>query len=213
MQDGRTESTEAAVAAADADRRLVERAKGGDLRAFEALVRRYERWVYTLALRMVGDRAEAEDLAQEVFLKVYTGLAGFRGASRFSTWLYAIASHQCLDHRAARDRRPVPFSSLRGSGSASGDPPDSAERIADRAPRADEMLERREAALQVRAALSGLTDDHRLILILREIQGLSYDEIAESLGESVGTVRSRLSRARAALRLRLVSAATDGRRA
>jgi len=81
------------TAAADEDRRLVDRARTGDVRAFEALVRRYERWVFTLALRMVGDRADAEDIAQEVFLKAYRGLPGFRGGSRFSTWLYAIASH------------------------------------------------------------------------------------------------------------------------
>jgi len=207
------ERIEAAAATADADRRLVERAQGGDLQAFEALVRRYERFVFTLALRMLGDRDEADDVAQEIFLKAYSGLSGFRGASRFSTWLYAIASHHCLDSRVARTRRPVPLSSLHGSGNAAGDPPDPAERLADPAPRADELLERKEAALQVQAALSELTEDHRLILVLREIQGLSYDEIAESIGEEIGTVRSRLHRGRVALRLRLGSAATDGREA
>jgi len=211
VQEERIETTETAVA--DADRRLVERVRGGDLRAFEALVRRYERFVFTLALRMLGDRDEADDVAQEIFLKAYTGLPSFRGASRFSTWLYAIASHHCLDSRASRTRRPVSFSSLQASGHASDDPPDPASRLADPAPRADELLERKEAALQVQAALAGLTDDHRLILILREIQGLSYDEIAESIGEELGTVRSRLHRARAAFRLRVQSAAADGREA
>jgi RNA polymerase sigma-70 factor (ECF subfamily) len=194
----------------DTDRRLVDRARGGDLRAFEALVRRYERWVYTLALRMVADRGEAEDIAQEVFLKVHTGLSGFRGASRFSTWLYAIASHHCLNHLASRGRRPRPASSRTPEGA--DDPPGLLERLADDAPGPDELLERQEAARQVRGALAELTDDHRLILILREIQGLSYEEIAEAVGVEVGTVRSRIHRARTALRLRMLSAAADGGR-
>ncbi len=207
MQDGGAEKV--AASASDPDSRLVERARAGDARAFEALVRRYERWVFTLALRMVGDRGEAEDVAQDVFLKAYTGLSGFRGSSRFSTWLYAIASHHCLNHLASRARRPVPESSLRPAGSDADDPPGPVERLADEAPRADELLERQETARQVQEALLGLTDDHRLILVLREIQGLSYEEIAEAIGVEVGTVRSRLHRARMALKLRLLSVLAD----
>jgi RNA polymerase sigma-70 factor (ECF subfamily) len=197
-------------AADDPDIRLVERAQSGDVRAFEALVRRYERWVFTLALRMVGDRGEAEDMAQDVFLKAYAGLSGFRGSSRFSTWLYAIASHHCLNYLASRARRPVPESTLGPAGSDVDDPPGLIERAADGAPRADEILERQETARQVQEALQGLTGDHRLVLILREIQGLSYEEIAEAIGAEVGTVRSRLHRARMALKLRLVSILADG---
>jgi RNA polymerase sigma-70 factor (ECF subfamily) len=208
VQGGETEKRPAD--AADPDSRLVERAKAGDVRAFEALVRRYERWVFTLALRMVGDRGEAEDVAQDVFLKAYAGLSGFRGSSRFSTWLYAIASHHCLNHLAARARRPVPESTLGPPGSGADDPPGPIERAADGAPRPDELLERQETARQVQEALQALTEDHRLILVLREIQGLSYEEIAAAIGVEVGTVRSRLHRARMALKLGLRSLMADG---
>ncbi len=201
VQEGGAEKS--AAVGEDPDSRLVERAQAGDARAFEALVRRYERWVFTLTLRMVGDRDEAEDLAQDVFVKAYAGLSGFRGASRFSTWLYAIASNHCLNDLASRARRPLTESSLRPAGSEADDPPGLVERLADESPRADALLERQETVRQVQDALLQLTEEHRLILVLREIQGLSYEEIAETLGAEVGTVRSRLHRARLALRLRL----------
>jgi RNA polymerase sigma-70 factor, ECF subfamily len=207
VQDGG--AAKIAATAEDPDSHLVARAQAGDGRAFEALVRRYERWVFTLAIRMVGDRGEAEDIAQDVFLKAYGGLSAFRGASRFSTWLYAIASHHCLNHLASRARRPVPESSLRPPGSDADDPPGPVERLADEAPRADALLERQETVRQVQEALLRLTEDHRLILVLREIQGLSYEEIAEAVGTEVGTVRSRLHRARMALKLGLLPVLAD----
>ncbi|MGH7377057.1 MAG: RNA polymerase sigma factor, partial [Candidatus Methylomirabilales bacterium] len=169
-----------ARAAADEDRRLVDRARAGDAGAFEALVRRYQGWVFTLALRMTGDRAEAEDLGQEIFLKAYRGLGGFKGASRFSTWLYAIATHHCLNHLQARGRRGG--SSGRGRGATGDDPSAAVERLPDGAPRADALLERADLARLVQAELGHLREEHRLILVLRDIQGLSYEEIARTLG-------------------------------
>ncbi|HSB70005.1 MAG TPA: sigma-70 family RNA polymerase sigma factor [Candidatus Methylomirabilis sp.] len=183
------------------DHSLVTRTQAGDVAAFEALVRRYERWVFSLTLRMVGDRGEAEDMAQEVFLKAYRGLPRFKGNSRFSTWLYAIASHHCLNHLQGRRRRPA--ASARGSAGVAGEDLPAAERLPDEAPRADDLLEREELARIVQTELTFLTEEHRLILILRDIQGLAYHEIAETLGVELGTVRSRLHRARAAMRERL----------
>lgn len=180
------------------------RARDGDARAFEKLVRRYESWVFTLALRMVGDRADAEDIAQEVFLKAHRGLAGFRGGSRFSTWLYAIASHHCLNHLAGRETRArrarVVDSASDGEGRSSSP---LLERLPDTAPGPDILLERRDLRAAMERALLQLTEDHRIVVILRDVQGMSYDDIAETLGIELGTVRSRLHRARMELRTRL----------
>jgi RNA polymerase sigma-70 factor (ECF subfamily) len=199
------------TAAADEDRRLVDRAQTGDVRAFEALVRRYERWVFTLALRMVGDRADAEDIAQEVFLKAYRGLSGFRGGSRFSTWLYAIASHHCLNHLASRDVRARRAARVGNPAGADGETSTPAvDRVADDAPGPDAALERRDLRRMIQSALASLTEEHRIVLILRDIHGMSYDEIAENLGVELGTVRSRLHRARMELKTRLAPYLVDG---
>jgi RNA polymerase sigma-70 factor (ECF subfamily) len=191
-------------AEADDDRRLVERVQAGDIAAFEALVRRYERWVFTLAFRMLGDRQEAEDIAQEVFLKVYRGLRGFRGAARFSTWLYAIASHHCLTYlasSAARLRRetwdPDPV------GDRGGDAPSVLDRLPDGGPGPDVIAESRDLRQTIQDELARLSEGHRLVLVLRDVQGMSYDEIAETLGIELGTVRSRLHRARTDLKAKL----------
>ncbi len=190
--------------AADEDRRLVDRAKAGDIRAFEALVRRYERWVFTLALRMVGDRGDAEDVAQEVFLKAYRGLQGFRGGSRFSTWLYAIASHHCLNHLGSRDVRARRAERTGGAADGhGGELPSALDRVADATPGPDAVLERHELRCAIQRELLALTEHHRIVLILRDIQGMSYDEIAAALGVELGTVRSRLHRARMELKARL----------
>ncbi len=190
--------------AGDQDRILVDRARTGDIGAFEMLVRRYQGWVFTLAVRMLGDRGEAEDMAQEIFLKAYGGLKGFKGASQFSTWLYAIASHHCLNQLEARRRRPLPHRQTSDRPDrAEKSPPVILDRLADQAPRADALLERADLARIVQAELANLTAEHRIILVLRDIQGLSYEEIAQTLRLELGTVRSRLHRARMEMRARL----------
>jgi len=169
---------------------LLERLRAGDPRAFEELVIVYQHRVFGVALRMLGSRAEAEEIAQEVFLRAHRAVADFRGDARLGTWLYAIASRLCLNRLASPDRRV-----------ARGD-----EVLADVAaptPDAAAAAERAELDAALRAAIAELPEDRRLVLVLRDIEGLSYEEIAEALALEPGTVRSRLHRARLQLKEKL----------
>lgn len=169
---------------------LVARALGGDRDAFAALVRRYQRPVYGLACRMLGDATDAEDAAQETFVRAYTRLGSYRPNGRFGSWLLAIAAHWCVDALRARRRRGPAVALGAGPG---GDrfisPVDGPEELALRRASRDEM----------QALLAQLPPQYQLVLTLRYYHDLSYVELAEALGEPVSTVRMRLFRARAAL--------------
>lgn len=182
---------------------LVERAKQGDLEAFEQLVAHYQDRVYNYVLRMVHDPVEAQDVAQETFLRAYQGLPRFRGASSFQTWLYRIASNLAID--AARSRK------RRGIGLVSIDQPlegeDESEMVRDLPDEnehgpLDEAL-RQELQREVWRAVGELSDRLRPVVVLSDLQGLSYQEVADILGCPVGTVKSRLFNARNQLREKL----------
>ena len=145
------------------EQEIVLRAKGGDQDAFAELVTAHQDRIYTLCLRMTGNREDAQDAAQEAFLNAWRGLASFQGGSSFSTWLYRLASNACIDLLRRRKRR--------------------------------QALERE---------LRALPDHQREILVMREVSGLSYQEIGELLSLDLGTVKSRLARARLALKKRLL---------
>lgn len=163
----------------------------GDVNAYEALVKEYEKNVYNLALRMTGNSEDAYDMSQEAFIKAYNSLSAFRGESKFSVWLYRIVSNVCLDFLRSKNRKPTV------SLSVENDDGDEVELdIADESSSPELVLERGLTRDAVRRGLAALPDDHREILLLREIQGLSYDEIAEVLGLEAGTVKSRIFRAR-----------------
>ena len=170
------------------EEQCVAQARGGDASAFEELVRTYEAPVYRLALRMCGGRAEdAQEVAQEAFLAAWRGLPRFRGQCRFSSWLYKLTANAAVDHLRREKRRPaaVPLENA-------GEPADP------HTPQ--EELERRELHRAVQQALDRLTPEHREVLVLREIQQLSYDEIADTLSLDLGTVKSRINRGRRQLR-------------
>ncbi len=163
----------------------------GDVNAYEALVKEYEKNVYNLALRMTGNSEDAADMAQEAFIKAYNSLTAFRGDSKFSVWLYRIVSNVCLDFLRSRSRKQTV------SLSTENDDGEEVELdIADETHSPEQLLDRSLTRDAVRRGLAALPPDHREILLLREIQGLSYEEIADALGLEAGTVKSRIFRAR-----------------
>ena len=170
---------------------LVEQVKQGDSSAFEALVLDNQTKVYNLALRMVGNPDDAFDMSQEAFIKAYNSISGFRGESRFSVWLYRLTSNVCLDFLRAEGRKS------HGSLTFAGDDEEDKElEIPDERFSPEAMLEKSQLREAVHRGLSQLPPDYRSILLLREIDGLSYDEIALALSLEEGTVKSRIFRAR-----------------
>lgn len=169
----------------------VQRVLDGDVNEYEKLVLEYQKNVYNLALRMTGNAEDAADMAQEAFIKAYNSLASYRGDSRFSVWLYRIVSNVCLDFLRARKRRQtVPLSVVDDEGE------ETELEISDESASPEKLMERSMTRDAVRRGLQELTPEYRQILILRELQGMSYDEIAETLGLESGTVKSRIFRAR-----------------
>lgn len=181
------------------DEVLVDRSKNGDLDAFEELVRRYEGKVYGMAYRFMGNHADAGDLAQEGFIRLYQALPGFRGDSSFSTWMYRVVANACRDELRRRQRQRQRSVSLdEMAESAGGSIPLQSMEVSP-----EDAAERSELQEYVQMCLNSLSEEHRLILIMREMQGLSYEEIAAALDCSLGTVKSRLNRARHALKDRV----------
>jgi RNA polymerase sigma-70 factor (ECF subfamily) len=185
------------------DLSLVQRAQKGEAGAFDALVRRYQHKVVKLVMRYVRNQTEAEDIAQEAFIKAYRALPRFRGDSAFYTWLYRIAINTAKNALAARARNPVQFDLDRGDGRDDGDAPfDLQDRMTDTAtPEALALTE--EIRATVTSAIEQLPEDLRTAIMLRELEGLSYEEIATAMDCPVGTVRSRIFRAREAVDARL----------
>jgi RNA polymerase sigma-70 factor (ECF subfamily) len=170
---------------------FLDRLRAGDAPAFEELVMTYQHRVFGVALRMLGNRAEAEEVAQEAFVRAHRALGDFRGDAKLSTWLYAITSRLCLNRLASGERR------LTSHGE------ESLLRLSDAGPRPDAALERRELETALGRAIAELPEDRRIVVVLRDIEGLSYEEIAQVLELELGTVRSRLHRARADLKEKL----------
>lgn len=174
----------------DEEKILIKKAQKGDMAAFESLVKAHEGFVYNLALRTLGSDADAQDAAQDVFIKAWTSLASFRGESKLSVWLYRICGNVCTDMLRRRRNDTVSLTVDDGDGG------DSELEIADSAPTPHEELEKRERSAALRKALDSLPEDYRRVLLLREAGDMSYDEIATALKLDIGTVKSRIFRAR-----------------
>ncbi|HYB40929.1 MAG TPA: sigma-70 family RNA polymerase sigma factor [Candidatus Methylomirabilis sp.] len=170
---------------------LLRRLHAGEAEAFEELVRTHQHQVFGVALRMLGNAAEAEEIAQEVFLRAHRALREFRGDAKLSTWLYTIASRLCLTRLAAGERsmlRQGEESVARLPGDAGGP---------------DTLLEQSELDAALHRAIAELPDERRIVVVLRDLEGLSYEEIGAALDLPTGTVRSRLHRARLNLKDKL----------
>lgn len=170
---------------------FAKRLRAGEPDAFEQLVRTYQHRVFGVAFRMLGNGAEAEEIAQETFLRAHRALPEYRGDAKLSTWLYAIASRLCLTRLGSRERglvRQGEEGLLRLPHDALGP---------------DAVVEQTEMEAALHRAIAELPDERRIVVVLRDLEGLSYEEIATSLGLELGTVRSRLHRARMDLKDKL----------
>ena len=181
----------------DPDEELVRRFQTGDRAAFSDLVRRYQDRVYTLSLRWMGEQEIAEEVAQDVFVALYRSLDGFRGEARLSTWIFRVTVNHCKNRRLYRRRRHMdqhePLKGTRPEDEGPG------RQIADEGPGTDQRVHRSEAERILQEALERLDESHRTILVLRDVEDLPYEEIAQILDLPRGTVKSRLHRARAEL--------------
>ena len=192
------------MTASDPDQQLVQRAQRGDLRAFDLLVLKYQGRIAALVSRYLSDAGEVEDVTQEAFIKAYRALGKFRGDSAFYTWLYRIAANAAKNHLVAKGRRPGADATIEdaegfdegGMLSESASP--------------EALAMGGELAEVVESALNALPDELKAALMLREFDGLSYDDIADVLGCPVGTVRSRIFRAREAIDQRVKEQISGG---
>ena len=183
------------------DLSLVRRVQRGDKGAFDALVLKYQHKLVKLVMRYVRNPAEAEDIAQEAFIKAYRALPQFRGDSAFYTWLYRIAINTAKNAVVSRDRSPIEYNVDRGS-AESDESYDMQGRMRD-SETPEGLVLTDEIRSTVNAAIAALPEDLRTAIVLRELEGLSYEEIAAAMACPVGTVRSRIFRAREAIDRRL----------
>lgn len=175
---------------------LLEKAKKGDVEAFEELIAGYQKRVFNIALKMIGNHEDASELAQETFIRVFKSIGKFKEESLFSTWIYRIATNICLDElRRRKGRKEVSLDE-----DIKLENGDVSRQIEDTGPSPEAIAERNELRRKVNDAIGLLTEEHRLVIIMRDIQGFSYEEIAKITGCPEGTVKSRINRARQSLK-------------
>lgn len=182
----------------DKESRLIKKAKSGNLEAFEQLILQYEKRIYNYCYRMTNSQEDAEDLAQEIFIKVYKNLKSFKGNSKFSTWIYRIAYNTCIDKYRKKEVATVSLT-------LNSDEEEKEIDLPSNDPLPEERIVSREEYDVVCECISELKPEYKNAVILRDIQNYTYDEIAEILNIPLGTVKSHISRGRAALRDALIA--------
>ena len=181
---------------AERDEMLILRAQKGDAGAFETLMAQYEKKIFNVALRTMRNREDAADMAQDAIVKIYRNLASFKGDCSFGAWAYRITLNTCLDELRRQKKRPaVSFDDMTEEGKM---------QFEDNSEKPEESLERKELAAVINAAIASLETDYRVAVTLRDVQGLSYQEIADATRTSLGTVKSRINRARAQLQKKIL---------
>lgn len=175
------------------DSEFIAAAQKGDVAAFNQIVRAYQASVYRTAYRVLGEHASAEDATQDAFISAFKHIRSYRGGS-FKAWLLRIVTNACYDQLRVKQRRPA--TSLDALSEDSDEP----NWVADHGESPHEFAERRELGSTIQRGIAMLADDQRVTLVLADVEGLSYDEVAQAMGTNVGTVKSRLSRARGELR-------------
>jgi len=182
---------------------FVARLQANDDAAYDELVRTYSASIFHVAYRMLGDSAEASDSVQEIFLKIFRNIGGFKGEAALKTWIFRIALSEILNRlRWWKRRHRYATVSLDDQPNGNGSAP--AQSVPSLSPTPEQMLQSKEQEIAIQEALARLSKDHRSIIVLRDIEGFAYNEIADVLGVSIGTVKSRLARARADLKKSLM---------
>lgn len=180
----------------DTERYLLEKAKNGDVEAFEQLIEGCQKKVFNIALRMIGNYDDANELAQEVFIRIYKSIKTFKEESLFSTWVYKVTTNICLDELRKRKKMKVTYLDEEIKTEDS----EIKRQVEDERPTPDVQVEKNEVRKVVHNAIKGLSEEQRVMIVLRDIQGFSYEEIAKFLKCPEGTVKSRINRARSSLR-------------
>jgi RNA polymerase sigma-70 factor (ECF subfamily) len=191
----------------DDTRLLVKKAQNNDLSAFDELVRLFQNKIYALCVRLTGNHADAQDLAQEAFIRAYRALGSFRNEADFGTWLHRITMNVWLNFRRKNSGRQAMLSLDEPYKDGDGGEFQREKAAGDDDPL--QLLEKNEFKKLVRAALDELSDEHKAVLVLRDIEGYSYEEVSDMVDCSLGTVKSRLSRAREMMRRRMIELARE----
>lgn len=180
----------------DNEKELVNKARDGDIEAFEFLIHEYQKKVFNIAYRMIGNYDDASELAQEVFIKAYKSIRNFKGDSSFSTWIYKVTTNVCLDEIRKRKNKKV----ISLDEEIEYKDGEVKRQIKDERPSPEKILENKQVRKAVEDSINELADDFKTVIVLRDVQGFSYEEISKMIDCPQGTVKSRINRARQSLK-------------